>query len=431
MDNHEALAALKSGYQQPHFLIREDSKTPRERQFVVEEDDGELLIKTRSESQRHFKVSREDIAQFAEISAELSNMKVAPSECSVCTKNYHEQVILTLGPDHTRWRHFRETLSFGDADEEDIYVEIGKPTPKFINKFRFSEHFFRLCAERIWRFSNFRDSSDISRSWSWLTTIRVHNLDEASVEEAVKRSKQIIDGCLFELGYLRGAACRLIGKWQELERPRPIRTRKEDEPELRVPKIVFNEDIVRFYLRGVASDDSVTQFLSYYQVPEYFFLRVNDAELYARLARRINDAKFTTRPRKLDRLIQDVTKSRGSRDETEMLKAVITKYITVEELVAFIQEYEGELGQTLFTTQSTLFGEKTQIDCHRDHVVGNTAKRIKLVRNALVHSSDRHERQDRHVPHTADAEERISLEAPLVKFLAEKVIVATAEPREL
>jgi hypothetical protein len=60
------------------------------------------------------------------------------------------------------------------------------------------------------------------------------------------------------------------------------------------------------------------------------------------------------------------------------------------------------------------------------HVFGNIAKRIKVLRNALVHSSDRYDRNERFVPLTSAYEKIIRREIPLLRFLAERVVIATS-----
>jgi len=50
---------------------------------------------------------------------------------------------------------------------------------------------------------------------------------------------------------------------------------------------------------------------------------------------------------------------------------------------------------------------------------------IKIIRNALVHSSDRYEGKKSYVPFS-ESTEIVEKHIPLLKFLAEKVIFATS-----
>jgi len=55
--------------------------------------------------------------------------------------------------------------------------------------------------------------------------------------------------------------------------------------------------------------------------------------------------------------------------------------------------------------------------------ISNVAKLLKHVRNALVHSSDKYNRDECHIPLT-ESENILEDYIPLVRFLAKKVIYA-------
>jgi len=192
-----------------------------------------------------------------------------------------------------------------------------------------------------------------------------------------------------------------------------------------LPRVRFNADTVRFYLRGCGTDDPVNAFLSYYHVLEYYFVRVADEKLYDQLARRINDPKFAAVPKHLDGVVRDTLQHRTETDETEMLKLVLSKFVDESDVVDFIKAYEAYLQDNIYTKKRSIFGQDIEVKLNPGHVFGNVAKRIKAIRNALVHSSDRHERRERYVP-TRKSEDLIRRETSLLKHLAEKVIVAAA-----
>ena len=109
-----------------------------------------------------------------------------------------------------------------------------------------------------------------------------------------------------------------------------------------------------------------------------------------------------------------------------MLKGVLAEYVEEADLIEFIREYEGHLGQKLYTEKARCFGyELDKMTIKPGHIFGPVSKRIKTIRNALVHSSDRYERKDRYVPGD-EASKLLALELPLLRFLAERVIISTA-----
>jgi hypothetical protein len=112
-------------------------------------------------------------------------------------------------------------------------------------------------------------------------------------------------------------------------------------------------------------------------------------------------------------------------DETEMLKKVLTKYVKPSELIEFLKEYEDFLDEKYYSKQKNRFGQNLQVNFEETHVISNVATIVKVVRNALVHSSDRFERNERVIPFTKSTDIVIK-EMPLIKFLAERVIIGSA-----
>lgn len=382
-----------------------------------------------------FHVLEEDISEYADMHDFLSTLAIMPTECSVCSTSYREQVVTPLDPVRVRTLpRLRSRFVFGEPSDEGIYVEIGPASRYFQNYFRFDETYLQFCLHRTRRrylrsAEEDVDPADVRRYMYAPLTIRVHNMSEASVQAALNRSSLLIEACLFELSYLKGLPLGLAEEWLRPQpRTRPFRF-GDSVPgdQLPLPTISFRSDIVRFYQRGMSTNDPVTQFLSFYQVMEYFFLAVTNEQLYAKLSRRINDPRFSTTNRNLDRIIQEVIEHRRTTDQTEMLKAVLGKFVDENELIEFIKAYEEHLGEKLYTKRKKIFGvDIAEVRLTPGHVLGNISKRITTIRNAIVHSSDQYERQERYVPLTTTSERLIRRDIPLLKFLAERVIIATA-----
>jgi hypothetical protein len=142
----------------------------------------------------------------------------------------------------------------------------------------------------------------------------------------------------------------------------------------------------------------------------------------------VNDPVFSASRKQLDRIIISVDEHSRESDETEMLKGVLSEFVEEDEIIEFMQKYEEHLKLKLYTERSSCFGyDLEKMTPRAGHVFGPVAKRIKTIRNALVHSSDRYERKERYVP-GEEASRMLVRELPLLRYLAEKVIVATAKP---
>ena len=116
----------------------------------------------------------------------------------------------------------------------------------------------------------------------------------------------------------------------------------------------------------------------------------------------------------------------NSADETEMLKSVLTKHISEKDLIEFLISLEKENGEKTYSDpKKKIFGERATIRLEEGHALSNTSKVIKHVRNSLVHSSDKYAREDTYLPFSK-SEDIVNQYVPVVKYLAERVIYATA-----
>lgn len=192
-----------------------------------------------------------------------------------------------------------------------------------------------------------------------------------------------------------------------------------------IPRSSYDENVVSYYKVAKASPFPSQSFLAYYHVLEYYFLRVSEMLLHDRLTAMLNDPRFHASRDSLDRLISTVRGQDARNDETEMLRNVLDRFVQESELIEFVQKLEDACGEKIYTKKRHVFGEQLQITPMKDHALANAAKTLKHVRNAIVHSSDRYKRDERHVP-LSDSEDLIEEFIPLVRFFAEKVIYGTA-----
>jgi hypothetical protein len=375
-------------------------------------------------------LSEEDIAQYLEFEGRRAQYRAEPVECSMVSPTYREH---SIRPSDFERRFLPVTrdisFTFGDPAGAEPYAQISQASQDFINFMRLQEAYLPLSVARLQRPIGRRDEKVVMKDMLYRPlTIKVMQMNAASLDEAKKTSDAIIDAALFGIACLKDMAFDLHSEWpRRHQRIEPFRFEESPEgSDLPLPRARYTPDLVRFYLRGCSASDPVVQFLSFYQVLEYFFLTSADEQLYARLATRLHDPHFAATPKHLDKLIQDTLEHKRETDETEMLKLVLQKYTSEPDVIQFISSYEAHLKDTPYTKKRSVFGEENQVNLQPGHVFGGLSRRIKLVRNALIHSSDRHERKDRYVPTRAN-ESIIEREVPLVEFLAEKVVIASAQ----
>ncbi|MFE0407444.1 hypothetical protein ACFW0S_01490 [Citrobacter freundii] len=392
---------------------------------LVDEHADELFFKLRGSSL--IKVSAEELQSYINFESVRADFQENPVECCMSSVNYREQMITPA----SRYLHpflisRNGPFIFGDPNSGELYAEIGEATDDFKNFFRFREGYLEYSVERIRRRPSYEGMSLLELLYTPFT-IRVYNLNASDHSQAIKKSQNIIEGCLFNLSYLKRIPLTLEEKWpRRIENQRPFQFgEREVNGVYPLPRGNLNTDILRFYQRGMGTDDPVNQFLSFYQVLEYFFVSISDEELYRRMSAIINDPAFSAKPKQLDKLIQETANHKRESDETEMLRMVLKHFIDEVELTEFIEQYEDYLGDKWFTKKRTIFGEETDIRTQQGHVISNVSKRVKMIRNTLVHSSDRYNRKDGYIPNS-HSEAIVKKEVPLVKYLAEKVIIANS-----
>lgn len=208
---------------------------------------------------------------------------------------------------------------------------------------------------------------------------------------------------------------------------RPMKTVFLDEKSVddAIPRSNYNEDVVSYYKVAKASPFPSQSFLSYYHVLEYQFLRVAEDLLHHRLSAMLNDPRFKTNRNGLDKVISTVRGQDARSDETEMLRNVLHRYVSETDFIAFLNKIEEAVGDKIYTKKRKIFGEHWEINPREGHAISNAANVLKHIRNALVHSSDRYNRDDCHIP-LSNSEVIVQEFIPLVRYFAEQVIYGTA-----
>lgn len=382
------------------------------------------------------KISKADIEQYKDFSNQKDKFETSPCECSILNTNYREQIVSFLNiRNRMIGRNRRNNFTFGEVGDDKVYLEISTASNNFINHFRFQEQYIELCLPMFGWSGDEEEEDPYEELFDNLfkpVTIKVFNLNSTSIENAIQESNDLIERCLFSISSIKENPVELIDEWPI--RKKGVKNSKDfiygDEykgPNLPIPNIKLNSVLIRFHQQATSTDIPSLKYLAFYQILEYFFIKVADEQLYNTLSRRINDLKFKADSANLDKIILDVTTHKRENDETEMLKNVLRKYIQEDELIDFINSYESYLGKKIYTLKREIFGvDISATALNSGHVFGNISKTIKAVRNALVHSSDRYERNDRYISYSKAGTQTINDELPLIKFLADKLIIASA-----
>ena len=394
---------------------------------VTEETATSITFKRRSFLELNFPEDNlKSLKKYLEIKDEFERVHF---ETTMISKSYREELIDVINPMTSRMMFWRdEKFLFGQESETELFSTIDNCSDNYVwNKLE-NENFLNYILERV---RMMRGDNDFIKFTKRLFTIKVYNSNQSSVENNLKFTNSIIDSCIFSFSSLKQTTISIIEFFPQRRR---LREQREDifkvqtNNNFNFPKIKINPHLLKFYQLASSTEFESHKFLSYYHILEYFYLSVSDQNLYEKLSRRINEPKFRTTSQNLDKLIQDINSHKTENDETEMLKNVLIKYINEDELIDFIKEYETLIGDNIYTKKRVVFGNEINgTNLQSGHVFGPISKHIKIVRNGLVHSSDRHERKDRFIPYSKTSMETVKIQIPILKFLAEKIIISTAE----
>lgn len=370
------------------------------------------------------KLDKKDIENYIKLNSLYK--KDHPTECSLMNDKYREVIIEYIGVPFWIFHDDKEIM-LGKRDNEGINIRIGAASDNFMMCF--------LCNDNLFNYSElnfYKDSEEPIKILDFFTrplTISISNLNIIPEENRIEFSNDMFETCLFELAYFKEESTNLCKSWDDffsdLEEEDSDLEESQEKVSYQLPKVFYNKELTKFYRLGMSSYFPILKFLTFYQILEYFFNKVSDEELYNKLSYELKDPKFAPNELHIVKLVRIVEEHSKKVDETEMLKNVLKKFIDFKDLKEFIENYEEKISEKIYTIRNEIFGEIVQVILKENHVFGNIAKTIKIIRNALVHSSDRYEGKKRYVPFS-ESTEIVEKHIPLLKFLAEKVIFATS-----
>lgn len=331
---------------------------------------------------------------------------------------------------------FRNEHKF--EDQKGNIVNISPATKEFLLSYYESDRYeatFHRIRDRIHRRCKIRQnrsSSDIRVRFRIDDIMLVFHTAQYVAKR--KPRKEDIDAvavgrvraCLFSLAQSKGECWEISHdiKSRGLVLPQPL---DDDSEVMSIPSACYEPSVVSYYKVAKSSQFPSQVFLSYYHILEYHFLRVADETLFSSVRSKLNDPTFKVNYDSVSKLVATIKKNDSTADEKKMLRDVLDKYVPEEDFIEFVNALEKERSEKLYSgSKQRVFGEQLSIKLEKGHALSNTSALLKHIRNALVHSSDRYSRDDCFLPFT-ESEEIVVKYLPLVQYMAERVIFATAE----
>lgn len=352
-----------------------------------------------------------------------------PSETGIQFPGYFEHSIEIqtpfLGPNRFTARDESVQL---DSHDGKVHLEISSISLTFLLSI-FGQVDPRLFRRRIFQmmplfqFEKFRmvaEPTHLLEIFRRLRTVRVVAEEGSPFFRQPAMLRRIAESSLFHFSYGTGIGLNLARSWERTSH----RLKERREEDVQFPRRVYNEELLSYYQLALSSDSPILAYLALYNILEYFFVSASEATLHRHLIERIVTPEFShTKAEQLRQLVSTVRRHDQRMDERKMLATVLGLYFTVEEVTAWINEYQREYG-IYFTHPQEIFGQIHTVDLNPNQYASSIGLRVYHIRNTLVHNKEND--LVRFVPYSGQ-ERVISSELPLVLFLAEQLILKTGK----
>jgi hypothetical protein len=392
MAHEQIKKLLKDGYEEAGFDVIEELASSET--VLRYPESGALDVA--------LKITDEDVAEYAEMVQASNEFKIVGQTGMVNTK-FREQLLTPLDGsiDERDLRDF-----FFKRDGTNTHVELDKLSMVYANFFRFDPGYIRLCLDRLYSFpEKLRQESrfgpiDIRHTFARPLGIRVFNIHAETVDEAIRISDGFIDGSLFTLAYEYRMPMMLATDFppSRFERHQRVRRNTHRLNNMIVPGDAFRSDLVRLYQAGLASPIPAHQFLSFYQILELFFQDVENAGVIDTLHNMLRNENFQPSHESLSRIVSLVKAHENSTTSANLLELLLRQHVGSEAIKTYIELSGGQAEES----------------------ISGLARRLSRTRDAIVHVGNDT------APLAVDSL-AITRDVPLVKYLAERVIVATRE----
>lgn len=209
--------------------------------------------------------------------------------------------------------------------------------------------------------------------------------------------------------------------------------RVQNIDELMPPRLSYINELTEQYYMALASTDPFVKFIGFYHILEYFYEDVYNEDMLESIQHILQHPGFSSKRKKdVTKLIDIIRKkTRQNKEEfqgseLEALELTIKKFINFAELIQDLSIYDPNIVD-YYCYHEISFSKGDAINLHdltNDKLPKKLAARIYKTRNALVHNKSNDTRlSERGIYKPFKDNEELSKEIPLLRFLAETIIV--------
>jgi hypothetical protein len=195
--------------------------------------------------------------------------------------------------------------------------------------------------------------------------------------------------------------------------------------EIEIPKRSYIKELIYYYQQALSADNSLLEYLSFYQILEYFYSIVAREDLIRNVKDKLSHPNFShTNDESILQLIDIISKCKF--EEPRALILVLKRYLKLDELKNDLINYcKNENYFDYYIKNKINFADAEPIKENNNKIIMDTlSNRIYNVRNALIHSKEGEKR--RYVPFSEN-ENELRKELPLIRLVAEQIIINSSK----
>lgn len=245
-----------------------------------------------------------------------------------------------------------------------------------------------------------------------------------------------VNSYLFNFCYNFGHSYKILSNLNELfKNNNDNNLNNARSGEVYAPKLIYKQALVEQYHMAVSSDDPLIQFIGYYHILEYFFEEVYKKELIRLVREEIIRPEFSVNnDSELAKIIDKIGNKSSSytfANEREALKLTLKDFVMLDKVIDKLTYYTSEYVD-YYKDNKVPFSRGVKVDLLSEdkEVFEKLANRIYETRTSIIHSKSnelKSENKKRFIYSPFKDSEALSKEIPLIKALAEEVIINSAE----
>lgn len=322
---------------------------------------------------------------------------------------------------------------------------IGKPTDKYLVLFLYNlglqdtPRILRngIMPHRLRRlYDNDREQTTIPFEINIIEVIKetIPRLETLQIDSYSQKKKNEFENLmyafLFNLGYNLDYTFQPLRFMDEFTQPYKMgKLRRSNFGDVEPPKLIYINELILHYQKGISSDSIEHQYLSFYHVLEHFFEKIYNDDILLSIKNELTKPNFSYKRTKdisnLVGFIQNRLKYKNDEfqiNEPEALELTLKKFVTDLKYLASELNTISPTFIEHFKTTEVSFSKGNRVNfesSNANEIYTNLAKRIYYTRNAIVHSKETE--KTKYTPFSDDKD--LLNEIYLLRLIAEIVII--------